>query len=291
MTPDLPPDDVDQQIRINELKHRAEGLAGGEMTCFENPDSPPDVVETFWDRVVKYEEAEWTSEFEQMAKAGYVLPHLDELTTYEQVHAALWELIRQLAARRTYLSNTDHLSDRELYEYLVFESLHEAWKDVDIPDMTCHLDILGGCSEEDMQLYLRYYADDEWRERWAKDLAERQHPTKRETALRPRPAVAEGPVRLSRAPPAERDGDIPLRAPLLSLSYTSSDRPVVTTPPSAPPIALVMRPVPDTRPEPPARLPMIEATDTVVAVEPVVPPVAAVSLVGVILPNRSDLPV
>jgi hypothetical protein len=36
---------------------------------------------------------------------------------------------------------------------------------------------------------------------------------------------------------------------------------------------------------------MILATDTVVAVEPVVPPVAAVSLTEDILPSRSRLPV
>lgn len=169
MPPDLPPDDIDQQIRINELKHRAEELAGGEVFSHENPDAPPGMVEAFWERVVRYEEAEWTSDAEQMAKGGYVPPHPDELTTDEAVHAALWELIRHLAARRTYLSSTDHLTDRELYELLVFELLHEANKDVDIPGMNCHLDILGGCSEEDLQLSMRYYADDEYRAEWAKD--------------------------------------------------------------------------------------------------------------------------
>lgn len=166
MTPDLPPDDIDQQIRINELKHRAEELSGGEVVSYENPDAPPGMVESFWDHVVKYEEAEWTSEFVQLAKSGYVPPHPDDLKSDAEVHAALWELIRRLAARRTYLSHTDHLRDRELYEHLVFESLHERMKDVDIPDMNCHLDILGGCSEEDIELSMRYYSDDEYRADW-----------------------------------------------------------------------------------------------------------------------------
>jgi hypothetical protein len=178
MTPDLPPDDIDQQIRINELKHRAEELAGGELFSHENPDAPPDVVESFWDHVVRYEEAEWTSQFEQLAEGGYVPPHPDDLTTDEQVHAALWELIRRLAARRTFLSHTDHLSDRELYEHLVFESLHERQKDVDIPDMNCHLDVLGGCSEEDIENSMRYYADDEYRAQWQKDFPEYHMPAK-----------------------------------------------------------------------------------------------------------------
>ena len=113
-----------------------------------------------------------------MAKSGYVPPHPDELTTDERVHAALWELIRQLAARRTYLSSTDHLSDRELYAHLVLESLHEAQKGVDIPGMNCHLDILGGCSEEDIELSMRYYADDEYRARWMKDFPDYVMPPK-----------------------------------------------------------------------------------------------------------------
>jgi hypothetical protein len=32
-----------------------------------------------------------------------------------------------------------------------------------------HLDILGGCSDEDLRLHLKYYADEEQRRSWLKD--------------------------------------------------------------------------------------------------------------------------
>jgi hypothetical protein len=34
------------------------------------------------------------------------------------------------------------------------------------PNFSQHIDIIGGFSEEDIQLYLKYYADEEARQRW-----------------------------------------------------------------------------------------------------------------------------
>lgn len=169
MTPDQPPDDIDQQIRINELKHRVEEMTGCEMVAYENPDAPPEVVESFWENVVKMEEAGWTSQAEELAKDGYTPPPPENLATDEVVHTALWELIRRMAAKRAYLSNTNHLSDRGLYELLVGELLHECQMGMAIPGMNFHLDILGSGCEEDTKQYMRYYADDDYRARWMKD--------------------------------------------------------------------------------------------------------------------------
>jgi hypothetical protein len=66
-----------------------------------------------------------------------------------------------------YLESTDHLSDRDLYRYLITDALREetvllepgsggGW----------HISPIGGCSEEDNEIYLRYYADDQSREAW-----------------------------------------------------------------------------------------------------------------------------
>jgi hypothetical protein len=158
---------IDREIRI-ELKHEAEELAGGEMTVHEADDCPPEMAEQFWEHVVAFEKAPWTSHFLQLLDAGVELPDPADLGD-EALTAKLWELIDRLAGLRVFLSNTDHLSDRELYTHLWGEALHERIKDVAVDEFSaCHLDILGGGSEEDIYLHLKYYADEEWRADWAR---------------------------------------------------------------------------------------------------------------------------
>ncbi|MCA1733886.1 MAG: hypothetical protein LC732_09815 [Acidobacteria bacterium] len=69
-----------------------------------------------------------------------------------------------------FLSSTDHLSDRELYEKLLGEILLEPVT-IDPQGKTgfTFIDILGGWSNEDTEIYLRYYADEETRGDWADD--------------------------------------------------------------------------------------------------------------------------
>lgn len=170
-------DRIDQEIRINELKHRAEELAGGQMTSFEAEEAPPGLVESFWQHVVDFESAPDTSQYEILTRAGIEMPPAEPLDD-EALTAKLWEIIHALAARNTYLERTDHLSNRELYKHLVEDSFHEITKDFSYPGMNCHIDILGGCSDEDLQLNLRYYADEEERARWAADFPEDVIPPK-----------------------------------------------------------------------------------------------------------------
>jgi hypothetical protein len=90
---------------------------------------------------------------------------LDDAT----LHARLWELINAMAATGVFVESTNHLSDRELYRYLVKDALRE---ETILPTPGSgggwHLSPLGD-SDEDTQIYLRYYADDETRERWHSD--------------------------------------------------------------------------------------------------------------------------
>lgn len=168
--PDIDPDDldrVDQEIRINELRHEAEDLAGGKMFSWESEDCPTDLTESFWSRVVAWEKAPRTSHFEQLVRHGFELPDPDDMND-AQLSLKLWQLIHELSQMHVYLSQTNHLSDRELYQHLWQETLHEAIPDLPIdPDGAWHIDILGGCSEEDIALHLKYYADEEWRKDWA----------------------------------------------------------------------------------------------------------------------------
>jgi hypothetical protein len=162
-------DDEDQDKRIEDLKRRAQELCGGQMEAGTMDDCPVELEESFWKYVVDYEEAPLTTNFQQLEEAGVSLPAPDSLND-EELTAKLWEVIHKLALLRVFISQTDHLSDRELYTHLWTESLREetpmlppsangAW----------HIEMLGGWSAEDTQLYLKYYADEAWRQDWHKD--------------------------------------------------------------------------------------------------------------------------
>ena len=155
--------------RIEALKRRANELAGGQMQVESMDDLPEETEETFWNYVVEYEEAPWTTNFQQLENAGVSLPPPESLNDAE-LTAKLWEVIQKLALLHVYIEQTDHLSDRELYTHLWTDSLREETKAMAMAaGGAWHIQILGGCSEEDNQLYLKYYADEDWRRQWHKD--------------------------------------------------------------------------------------------------------------------------
>lgn len=159
--------------RIEALKRRAQELSGGQMKVGGPDDYPSDVPEeveeSFWKHVVDYEEAPWTTNFQQLENAGVSLPAPESLNDKELTEK-LWEIIQKLALLRVFISQTDHLSDRELYTHLWTDSLREETKAIAMgPSSACHIELLGSYSGEDMQLFLKYYADEDWRGQWHKD--------------------------------------------------------------------------------------------------------------------------
>lgn len=98
---------------------------------------------------------------------GMEIPEDDAALDDAALHAKLWEIIRAMAELGLILESTNHLSDRELYRYLVGDCLRKEtllsgggyW----------HISPIGGFSEEDIEIYLRYYADDETRATWDED--------------------------------------------------------------------------------------------------------------------------
>ncbi|MGO8815973.1 MAG: hypothetical protein ACLQVG_15125 [Terriglobia bacterium] len=161
--------DEEREKRIEELKLRAQELAGGEMTTGEFEQQSPEVEEGFWKHVVDYEEAPWTTHFQQLERAGVSMPAPESLNDQE-VTAKLWEVINKMAQMRIFLEDTDHLSDRELYTKLWGDLLREETKDVLLnQDSACHYQLLSTGAEEDTYLYLKYFADEDWRAWWRKD--------------------------------------------------------------------------------------------------------------------------
>lgn len=95
--------------------------------------------------------------FDLLEEGGVKLPAPETLDD-GALYAKLWEVIRAMALLGHYLSSTDHLSDRELYERLWNEILREP---ACIPPVgsraACQIDILGGCSAEDLAIRMKYY--------------------------------------------------------------------------------------------------------------------------------------
>ncbi len=134
------------------------------MSDFHDPIAELERLDRFFDG-----EEEGARPIDVLRSKGLSIPEERELDD-AALHAKLWEIIRVMADLGLYLESTDHLSDRELYRYLITDALREetvlsepgsggGW----------HISPIGGCSEEDNEIYLRYYADDESRKGWRGD--------------------------------------------------------------------------------------------------------------------------
>lgn len=167
----------DREIRIEKLRREIDEAAGSEMFSGKTAACDPKVEEAFLENVLALETHEFVCPFDALVKDGFDLLPPEKLDDPARA-AKLWELIRELAKQRLFLHNTDHLSDRELYTWLVSDALREELMGLGLPFGNCHLDVLGGCSEEDIILSMRYYSDDQARARWAKDFPDFPMPPK-----------------------------------------------------------------------------------------------------------------
>lgn len=165
-----------QEARIRALREEAARLAGGEVPAWESNALSLDARERFWSQVLAFETAPWTTNFQQLVEAGVELPEPEALAD-AALSAKLWEVIDRLAAMRVFLSDTDHLSDRELYTALWRDVLREETQALDHdPDSAYHVSLVDSGSEADTQNYLRYYADEDARGYWRKDFPDEELP-------------------------------------------------------------------------------------------------------------------
>ncbi len=159
----------DRQRHIREMQEKLQRIAGGPVSIGFSPDCPEEIRERFLESVLAFEEAEPVPLLDELAKTGLQLPAPDGMDDV-QLNGKLWEIIRCMSLLGSYLHNTDHLSDRELYSRLWSELLKEPT--VLLPhnqDYAQHIDVIGSGSEEDIQIYLKYYADEEERQHWAEE--------------------------------------------------------------------------------------------------------------------------
>jgi hypothetical protein len=122
--------------------------------------------ERFWEQILLMEGIGEHPLLELLEQSGLHIPPPKSLDEGE-MNAKLWEVINAMARLGCYLSSTDHLSDRQLYEVLWEDILREPTAvSPDDSGAACFIDILGGCSEEDLLIRLKFYADEDERGAW-----------------------------------------------------------------------------------------------------------------------------
>lgn len=123
----------------------------------------------FEQHVAAFNQAHWGEPLQVFLESGIDLPAPNELADADLTEK-LWETIQLLALIGVYLEHTDHLSDRELYQSLWDDCLREEMPfQSENLQMVCHYDLIGSGSEEDMYIFLKFYADEQERLDWLKD--------------------------------------------------------------------------------------------------------------------------
>lgn len=159
-------DEPSQEERIAKLRAELQKL-GGNTTTLES--MPADMEEQFLRHVLEYETAEPISLMTLLENSGMQVAAPDTLDD-DELKIKLHELIDRMSQLGAYVLHSNHVSDRELYEYLYREGLRD--KAVLFPENPSYaylIDLTAGGTDEDNALYLKYYADEEHRRRWAHD--------------------------------------------------------------------------------------------------------------------------
>jgi len=155
-----------QEERIAKLRAELEKLGGTVLDRHES--MPADIEEEFLRHVLEYATQEAVSLLTWLAKSGIEVPAPDQLDD-KRLSIKLQEIIYGMAYVGAYLLHTNHLSDRELYEFLSDFLTEEVVLFPENPDYAYIIDLIGGAetgNHEDGQIYLKYYADEKARVKW-----------------------------------------------------------------------------------------------------------------------------
>jgi plasmid stability protein len=153
---------TDRNRPIEELE--AELRSRG-ATFHASDDFDEEMRESFLRHVLAFDEEPETTIRQELAARG------------RDIAGDLWALIGQFAELNIVLERTDHLDDAALFEFLLGYLDEPVYIPGD-PNTIMHVDLLGGGSEEDQTLFLRYYASDEDRELWKREFPREKLPAR-----------------------------------------------------------------------------------------------------------------
>jgi hypothetical protein len=150
-------------VRADTERLKQELLALGAIDIRTSEDLPPEQQNQFLRRVLAFENGGTTTLVAELQRIGIEVPPPASLSD-AALTDKLWEIINGLARLRVFLEQTDHLSDRALYELLHDRLLPDEMDELGTDDGGAwHIAILGGGSLEDLALYLKHYADEKFR--------------------------------------------------------------------------------------------------------------------------------
>ena len=163
------PTEPDQEECVAKLRIELRKL-GTKIHTIEEFSLTADQEDEFLHRVFD-ETQEPMSLLRWLQNSGLEVPAPDELDE-RTLTTKLKEVTEGMAALGAYLVHTNHLSDRDLYEFLSDCFTEEVVLFPENPDYAYIIDLIGGIesgSTEDIQTYLRYYADEKARVKWGHD--------------------------------------------------------------------------------------------------------------------------
>jgi hypothetical protein len=164
-TSSFSPERRDQELRVRQYRDRLQFPIAGSFSDYSQEDL--DATEGFFRYLLTLEGRPASTLAKQLIRDGVELPAPDGLSE-PQLGDKLWEVIEGLEDLRTYLEHTDHLSDRELYTHLWEDLLNEPEYEFDdaMGEFETTIDLVGDGSDEAMELYHRFYADEWDRDEW-----------------------------------------------------------------------------------------------------------------------------
>ena len=150
-----------REDRIERLKQQIREVVGEEPFFSSIPDCPPEVEESFLERVLWFEQESRRPLRERLAEAGIVLTDPDQLDDSD-ISQHMWDAIQALVTCQIIPTNTDHLSDREVYTHLWHTARNGETVMPDFFSRGWVIDFTGH-GEKGIDVYVKYFASDDER--------------------------------------------------------------------------------------------------------------------------------
>ncbi|MBM4003253.1 MAG: hypothetical protein FJ295_08200 [Planctomycetes bacterium] len=160
-----PHDEVDQLLLNAQLRDELEPYRDEAVDLVNISRMSTPMENEFLASMLEWERAP-TLPISQWFEPELTMPRPETLDD-PQLHRVLWDTIHKLYSRRVALELTDHLSDRQLYCLIYRDILPSHEKKINRPRHYLHWHCIDDV--EDRETWLRYYASDEERTKWAEE--------------------------------------------------------------------------------------------------------------------------